>query len=129
MTTIQEQISADGMRYAETNIQTYEWLQMLVNGIITQRQIDVLLCFYREPGHQGICNQLAKKYGGKMNNYSNPIWRMGQTVQKYLNRFEVKGLTDKGESTDENVYWCIPMNGKDSKQGLYGQLSRNYARH
>ena len=53
MTTIQEQISADGMRYAETNIQTYEWLQMLVNGIITQRQIDVLLCFYREPGHQG----------------------------------------------------------------------------
>ena len=118
MTVIQEHINADGLRSAETNILANEWLQMLSDGIISQRQIEVLLCFYREPEHQGICNQLAKKYGGKMNNFSNPIWRMGQTVQKYLNRFEVKGLTDNGESTDENIYWCIPMNGKNSKQGF-----------
>ena len=118
MTVIQEHINADGLRSAETNIMAKEWLLMLTDGIISQRQIEVLLCFYREPKHQGICHQLAKKYGGKMNNYSNPIWRMGQTVQKYFNRFEVKGLTDKGESTDENVYWSIPMNGKDSKQGF-----------
>ena len=118
MTTIQEQINADGVRFAETNIQTEEWLQMLNDGVIGQRQIEVLLCFYREPEHQGICKVLAKKYGGTMNNFSNPIWRMGQAVQQYLNRFEVKGLTDKGESTEENVYWVIPMNGKDSKQGF-----------
>jgi len=122
MTVIQEHINADGLRFAETNILANEWLQMLTDGIISQRQIEVLLCFYREPEHQGICNQLAKKYGGKKNNYSNPIWRMGQTVQKYLNRFEVKGLTDNGESTDENVYWCIPMNGKNSKQGFVWKI-------
>lgn len=98
MTTIQEHINADGVRYAETNIQTEEWLQMLTDGIIGQRQIEVLLCFYREPEHQGICKVLAKKYGGSMNNFSNPIWRMGQAVQQYLNRFEVKGLTDKGKA-------------------------------
>ena len=118
MTTIQEQISADGVRFAETNIQTEEWLQMLTDGIINQRQIEVLLCFYREPEHKGICKLLAKKYGGNMNNFSNPIWRLGQTVQQHLNRFEVKGVTDSGESTDENVFWCIPMNGQNSKQGF-----------
>ena len=63
MTTIQEHINADGVRYAETNIRTEEWLQMLTDGIIGQRQIEVLLCFYREPEHQGICKVLAKKYG------------------------------------------------------------------
>ena len=118
MTTIQEQISTNGVRFAETNIQTEEWLQMLTDGIINQRQIEVLLCFYREPEHKGICKLLAKKYGGNMNNFSNPIWRLGQTVQQHLNRFEVKGVTDSGESTDENVFWCIPMNGQNSKQGF-----------
>ena len=67
MTVIQEHINADGLRSAETNILANEWLQMLSDGIISQRQIEVLLCFYREPEHQGICNQLAKKYGGKKN--------------------------------------------------------------
>ena len=56
MTVIQEHINADGLRSAETNILANEWLQMLSDGIISQRQIEVLLCFYREPEHQGICN-------------------------------------------------------------------------
>ena len=30
-------------------------MQMLTDGIINQRQIEVLLCFYREPEHKGIC--------------------------------------------------------------------------
>lgn len=36
MTTIQEQINADGVRFAETNIQAEEWLQMLNDGVIGQ---------------------------------------------------------------------------------------------
>ena len=39
MTVIQEHINADGLRSAETNILANEWLQMLSDGIISQRQI------------------------------------------------------------------------------------------
>ena len=117
MKVILEQETPEGIRYAETGITSEEWLQMLTNGTINQRQIDVLLSFYREPEHQGICNVLAKKYGGNANNFNTPIWQLGRSVQMHLDRFEIRGLDHSGNNTEDQVFWCIPMTGKDSKQG------------
>lgn len=117
MKVIFEQENSDGIRYADTGITKDEWLEMLTDGIINQRQLEVLLCFYREPEHQGVCNVLAKKYGGNANNFNTPIWQLGRSVQNYLNRFEIRGLDNNGKNTDDKVFWCITMTGKDSKQG------------
>lgn len=118
MKVINEQITPDGIRYADTGISSNEWLQMLTDGTISQRQIDVLLCFYRQPAHQGICNVLAKKYGGNANHFSAPIWQLGKVVQRNLDRFEIKGVDNKGNNIDSTVYWCVPMTGMSSKQGF-----------
>lgn len=118
MKVIQEQISPDGIYSADTGITVDEWFQMLNDGTIKQRQKEILLCFYREPGHKGICNVLAKKYGGNDKHFSNPIWRIGKSVQKRLARFEVLGVENDGSSSNDNVYWVVPMTGKRDKQGF-----------
>ena len=118
MKIIQEQKGPDGIYYADTGISSDEWSLMLSNGTISKKQIEVLLCFYREIGHKGICNVLAKKYGGNDKHFSNPIWRIGKAVQKYLDRFEVLGVDNDGSSSNDNVYWVVPMTGKREKQGF-----------
>ena len=118
MTIIQEQISPEGVYHADTGITAQEWLQMLNDGTIKQRQKEILLCFYREPEHKGICNVLAKKYGGNDKHFSNPIWRIGKAVQKRLARFEVHGVENDGSSSNDSVFWVVPMTGKREKQGF-----------
>ena len=118
MKVFQEQISPDGIYSADTGITVEEWFQMLNDGTIKQRQKEILLCFYREPEHKGICNVLAKKYGGNVKHFSNPIWRLGQAVQKRLARFEVHWTGTDEINSKENVYWVIPMTGKYEKQGF-----------
>lgn len=122
MNVIYQQKNAKGFKYADTGITKGEWLHMLVAGIISQRQIETLLCFYREPEHQGTCNALAKKYGGHANSFNTDIWQLGRSVQAYLNRFEIKGLDSKDNNTEKQVFWCIPMIGKDSKQGFVWKI-------
>lgn len=118
MKVIQKQKNKEGFYYAETGVTANEWFQMLTDGTISKRQINVLLCFYREPGHKGICNVLAKKYGGNVKHFSNPIWRMGQAVQNHLGRFKLVNADTDVDSIDENTYWAIPMTGKSEKQGF-----------
>lgn len=118
MKIIQEQFNSDGTYFADTGISADEWLLMLSDGTINQRQKEILLCFYREPGHKGICNVLAKKYGGNDKHFSNPIWRIGKAVQKHLGRFEVLGVENDGSPSNDSVYWVVPMTGKREKQGF-----------
>lgn len=122
METIQETINKQGVRHAETSITTEEWTTMLADGTITPKQLEVLLCFYREPNHEGVCNVLAQKYGGTWQFYNNAVWKAGKNVQEHLDRFEVVGVEEDGTPADQNVYWCILADGLKSKQGFVFML-------
>lgn len=107
-----------GIRHAETNISAEEWRQMIADGIVLPKQLEALLAFYREPNHEGVCNVLAKKLGETTNYYNNAIWQLGKRVKEHLSRFEVVDLDDQGNTQRENIYWCVPMDGRNSKQGF-----------
>lgn len=117
MQTILETING-GIRHAETNISAEEWRQMIADGIVLPKQLEAMLAFYREPNHEGVCNVLAKKLGGTTNYYNNAVWQLGKRVKEHLGRFEVVGVDDQGNTLRENVYWCVPMDGRNSKQGF-----------
>lgn len=118
METIQETIDSQGVYHAGTNITTEEWTTMLTDGTITPKQLEALLCFYREPNHEGICNVLATKYGGHPNSYNSPITQIGMNVQQRLSRFEIQGTPKSNGSSTRTVYWCIPMDGEQTKRGF-----------
>ena len=118
MLTIQETINKDGVRHAETNISALEWREMIADGTVLPNQLETLLVFFREPNHEGACNVLAKNYGGSSNRFANPVWMLGKRVKEHLGRFDIVGVDDEGNTLKEHVYWCVPMDGYNSKKGF-----------
>lgn len=79
-----------------------EWLDLLRKEAAKQ-YIDTLLCFLREPGHEGSCTVVGSKYGKPSLHYNGKITGFAKWVQRQLNRFRLVSLDGK------MTYWCIPM--------------------
>ena len=79
-----------------------EWLDLLRKEAAKQ-YIDTLLCFLREPGHEGSCTVVGSKYGKPSLHYNGKITGFSKWVQRQLNRFRLVSLDGK------MTYWCIPM--------------------
>lgn len=79
-----------------------EWLDLLREEAAKQ-YIDTLLCFLREPGHEGSCTVVGSKYGKPSLHYNGKITGFAKWVQRQLNRFRLVSLDGK------MTYWCIPM--------------------
>ena len=89
-----------------------EWLDLLRKEAAKQ-YIDTLLCFLREPGHEGSCTVVGSKYGKPSLHYNGKITGFSKWVQRQLNRFRLVGLEGK------ITYWCIPMEkGRHSPRGF-----------
>ena len=89
-----------------------EWLDLLRKEAAMQ-YIDTLLCFLREPGHEGSCTIVGSKYGKPSLHYNGKITGFSKWVQRQLNRFRLVSLDGK------ITYWCIPMEkGWDSPRGF-----------
>lgn len=89
-----------------------EWLDLLRKEAAKQ-YIDTLLCFLREPGHEGSCTVVGSKYGKPSLHYNGKITGFAKWVQRQLNRFRLVSLDGK------MTYWCIPMEkGWDSPRGF-----------
>ena len=89
-----------------------EWLDLLRKEAAKQ-YIDTLLCFLREPGHEGSCTVVGSKYGKPSLHYNGKITGFSKWVQRQLNRFRLVSLQGK------ITYWCIPMEkGWDSPRGF-----------
>lgn len=89
-----------------------EWLDLLRKEAAKQ-YIDTLLCFLREPGHEGSCTVVGSKYGKPSLHYNGKITGFSKWVQRQLNRFRLVSLDGK------ITYWCIPMEkGWDSPRGF-----------
>lgn len=89
-----------------------EWLDLLRKEAAKQ-YIDTLLCFLREPGHEGSCTVVGSKYGKPSLHYNGKITGFSKWVQRQLNRFRLVSLDGK------ITYWCIPMEkGWDSSRGF-----------
>lgn len=89
-----------------------EWLDLLRKEAAKQ-YIDTLLCFLREPGHEGSCSVVGSKYGKPSLHYNGKITGFSKWVQRQLNRFRLVSLDGK------MTYWCIPMEkGWDSPRGF-----------
>lgn len=89
-----------------------EWLDLLRKEAAKQ-YIDTLLCFLREPGHEGSCTFVGSKYGKPSLHYNGKITGFSKWVQRQLNRFRLVSLDGK------MTYWCIPMEkGWDSSRGF-----------
>lgn len=89
-----------------------EWLDLLRKEAAKQ-YIDTLLCFLREPGHEGSCTVVGSKYGKPSLHYNGKITGFSKWVQRQLNRFRLVSLDGK------MTYWCIPMEkGWDSPRGF-----------
>ena len=89
-----------------------EWLDLLRKEAAKQ-YIDTLLCFLREPGHEGSCTVVGSKYGKPSLHYNGKITGFSKWVQRQLNRFRLVSLDGK------MTYWCIPMEkGWDSSRGF-----------
>jgi len=89
-----------------------EWLDLLRKEAAKQ-YIDTLLCFLREPGHEGSCTVVGSKYGKPSLHYNGKITGFSKWVQRQLNRFRLVSLEGK------ITYWCIPMEkGRHSPRGF-----------
>lgn len=89
-----------------------EWLDLLRKEAAKQ-YIDTLLCFLREPGHEGSCTVVGSKYGKPSLHYNGKITGFSKWVQRQLNRFRLVSLDGK------MTYWCIPMEkGRHSPRGF-----------
>ena len=89
-----------------------EWLDLLREEAAKQ-YIDTLLCFLREPGHEGSCTVVGSKYGKSSLHYNGKITGFAKWVQRQLNRFRLVSLDGK------MTYWCIPMEkGWHSSRGF-----------
>lgn len=89
-----------------------EWLDLLRKEAAMQ-YIDTLLCFLREPWHEGSCTVVGSKYGKPSLHYNGKITGFSKWVQRQLNRFRLVSLDGK------ITYWCIPMEkGWDSPRGF-----------
>ena len=102
----------DGVYSCDIGISKEEWLNMLQEQSMPDKYKDALLRFYYMPEHRGTCTTVSNEIGGDAQSLNAYITKIGQFVQKELNRFQVVRPDGKP------CYWIIPMGeGRDLPKG------------
>ncbi len=118
MVELKEYKTPDGWNTVDTNITSEEWLQMLKAGdVIKEEYRKWILRFYREPGHQSSCAQMAKKYKVHAQSVNSYMTNCAKAVQKYLNRFTIKSDVAEGDH-----YISILVKGKTPGKSVDGYI-------
>jgi len=104
--------NVNGIYSCDTGINSQQWLEILCSTKLNDTQRDVLIMFYREPGHRACCSTLAKKYQMSATGINNYIWHLGKFAAA-----SVGGITIK--QGDNSKLWPIVMDGKELKDGHF----------
>ena len=114
MQTIQLQQNGD-VYSCDIDISKEEWLEFLQDEGIPDEYRDALLRFYYMPEHKGTCTAVSNEIGGDAQSLNSYITKIGQFVQKKLNRFQI--VRPNGMP----CFWIVPMReGKDLPKGSDG---------
>ena len=96
-------------------IRKKEWLEFLQDRGMPDEYRDALLRFYYMPGHRGTCTAVSNEIGGDALSLNSYITKIGQFVQKKLNRFQIFRPNGKP------CFWIVPMcEGKELPTGSEG---------
>lgn len=105
----------DGIYSCDIGISKEEWLELLKNTKMPDEYRDALLRFYFMPEHRGSCTAVSNAIGGAPQSINSYVTKIGQFVQKELNRFQV--VRPNGSP----CFWIIPMcKGMDLPKGREG---------
>lgn len=111
MQTIRIQQNGD-VYSCDIDISKKEWLELLQDEGMPDEYRDALLRFYYMPGHRGTCTAVSNEIGGDAQSLNSYITKIGQFVQKKLNRFQIVRPNGKP------CFWVVPMReGKDLPKG------------
>ena len=92
-----------------------EWLELLQDKGMPDEYRDALLRFYYMPGHRGTCTAVSNEIGGNAQSLNSYITKIGQFVQKKLNRFQIVRPNGKP------CFWIVSMcEGKELPNGSDG---------
>ncbi len=110
------QIKQNGNVYScDLDINREEWLELMKDTNMPDEYRDALLRFYYMPEHKGTCTAVSNAKGGAPQSLNSYITKIGQFVQKKLNRFEIVRPNGKP------CFWIIPMcEGMDLPKGCEG---------
>ncbi len=96
----------------DLDISREEWLELMKDTNMPDEYRDALLRFYYMPEHKGTCTAVSNAKGGAPQSLNSYITKIGQFVQKKLNRFEIVRPNGKP------CFWIIPMfEGMDLPKG------------
>ena len=106
-----------GVYSCDIGITKEEWFNMLQDDTVPVTYKETLLKFYYYPSHRGSCTAVSNAIGGNPQKLNSYITKVGQYVQKRLDRFQV--IRPDGNS----CFWLIPMcEGMDLPKGSEGSF-------
>lgn len=106
-----------GVYSCDIGITKEEWFNMLQDDTMPVTYKETLLKFYYYPSHRGSCTAVSNAMGGNPQKLNSYITKVGQYVQKRLDRFQV--IRPDGNS----CFWLIPMcDGMDLPKGSEGSF-------
>ncbi len=105
----------EGVYSCDVGITKEEWLEMLKDTNMPDEYRDALLRFYYMPEHRGSCTAVSNAIGGDPQSLNSYITKIGQFVQKKLNRFQTV------HPNGDPCFWIVPMSeGIDLPKGSEG---------
>ncbi|GEM_PF-281139 len=105
----------EGVYSCDVSISKEEWLEMLKDTNMPEKYRDALLRFYYMPKHRGSCTAVSNAIGGDPQSLNSYITKIGQFVQKRLNRFQIV------RSNGKPCFLIVPMSeGIDLPKGSEG---------
>lgn len=105
----------EGVYSCDVGITKEEWLEMLKDTNMPDEYRDALLRFYYMPEHRGSCTAVSNAIGGDPQSLNSYITKIGQFVQKKLNRFQIV------HPNGNPCFWIVPMSeGIDLPKGSEG---------
>lgn len=107
----------DGVYSCDVGITKQEWVELLKNTKMPDEYREALLRFYYMPGQRGSCTAVSNAKGCNPQSLNSYITKIGQFVQKELNRFQIERQDGK------SCFWIIPMcEGMDLPKGSEGSF-------
>ena len=107
----------EGVYSCDVGITKEEWLEMLKDTNMPDEYRDALLRFYYMPEHRGSCTAVSNAIGGDPQSLNSYITKIGQFVQKKLNRFQTV------HPNGDPCFWIVPMSeGMDLPKGSEGSF-------
>ena len=107
----------EGVYSCDVGITKEEWLEMLKDTNMPDEYRDALLRFYYMPEHRGSCTAVSNAIGGDPQSLNLYITKIGQFVQKKLNRFQTV------HTNGDPCFWIVPMSeGIDLPKGSEGSF-------